>query len=79
MNTEAVGDLEHRRKFSFLRGGGQGPSIFRVRRNALFDVFARRPDVKKVLKCAKRIGISDFTTTNIQQILMKNDKNISYG
>ena len=40
----------------------------------LFDVFAGRPYINEVLQCAKRIGISDFTTIHIQQILMEKTK-----
>ena len=58
---------------------GQGPSTFRVGRMLSFDVFAGRPDMNEVLKCAKRIGISDFKTIYIQQMLMENYKNIPYG
>ena len=58
---------------------GQGPSIFRVGRNAFLTHFAGRPDINMVLKCAKRIGISDFTTICIQQKLIEKDKNIPQG
>ena len=40
----------------------------------LFDVFGGRPYINEVLKCAKRIGISDFTTIYIQQMLMEKTK-----
>ena len=59
--------------------GGKGLQFSESGEIPLLDVFARRPDVSKALKCAKRIGISDFTTIYIQQMLMENDKNISYG
>ena len=42
----------------------------------LFDIFAGRPDVNRVLKCANRIGMSDFTTICIQQKLIEKHKNI---
>ena len=47
----------------FEWGGGQGPSISESGEMFLFDLFAGRPDINKVLKCAKRIGMSDFTTS----------------
>ena len=62
-----------------MGGGEKGLQFSESGEMLLFDIFARRPDVNKVRKCANRIGISDFTTIYIQQMLMENDKNISYG
>ena len=67
--------LSQWRKFSFLSGGGGRAFNFsKSGEMLLFDVFAGRPFINEVLKCAKRIGISDFTTIYIQQMLMKKTK-----
>ena len=50
------------RKFSFLSGGARAINFLSREKCFCSTYFAERPDVNRVLKCAKRIGISDFTT-----------------
>ena len=65
------------RKFSFLSGGASAVNFPSQEKCFCLTYFAGRPDVNRVLKCAKKAGISDFKTIYILQKLIEKDKNIS--
>ena len=60
-------------------GGGKGLEFSGSGEMLLFDVFARRPDVNKVLKCAKSIGgpILKLVTLRENRIVANNRFSVS--